>query len=83
MSGTGQKVCVRVVVVWWCKPIIVLSLYQAEQQGEFWYVYHVARLIFSFEFSKCLIGSRVQRVQAFNWFKTSIGSRLQIVQGLN
>ena len=32
MSGTGQKVCVRVRVVGGCKPIIVLSLYQAEQK---------------------------------------------------
>ena len=36
MPGTGLKVCVRVgggvVVVWWFKPIIVLSLVKAEQQ---------------------------------------------------
>ena len=34
MPGTCQKVCVRVWCggwVWWCKPIIVLSLDQAEQ----------------------------------------------------
>ena len=32
MPGTRQKVCVRCGgVVWWCKPIIVFSLDQAEQ----------------------------------------------------
>ena len=33
MPGTCQKVCVR---VWWvvCKPIIVFSLDQAEQQSD-------------------------------------------------
>ena len=32
MSQTGQKVCVQVWCGGWlCKPIIVLSLYQAEQ----------------------------------------------------